>query len=205
MRTTFNVTASTVWRRLGLWRATRTPLARALYERLTAAGVHVGRLDRFVRDAGFDDRTPEPPPAVDEIRIGRAVEWTPDALATDPLAPGDLVVTAERDGRTVGYGCLSDRPVYVPALDRRLSFPGAYVWRVHVEANERGRGIGTALIRASVDAAANRLGVETVSALVAPDNVPSRRAFTAVGFASRERYTTLGVGGLLWMRGPTSP
>lgn len=195
---------TSVWRRLGLWRLTRNPVAVYLYDRLTAAGVRLGRLDRYVRSTGVVD-DPLDPDVVEEIRVRRAAAGVPAALADDPVDPADRILSARLEGRRVGYCVLSDRPVTVPALDRELTFPGAYVWRVYVEPAERGRGIGTALVAAAVSAGSTEFGADTVSALIAPDNVPSRRAFHSMGFERRKRYATVGVRGWTWRRGPATP
>lgn len=192
--------ASRAWRRLGLWRVTRGPLAKALYDRLTSAGVRMGRLDRYVRDAGVSAPELLEESPIDNVVIHRANTERPAALAGDPVAPDDRILTARLDGRQVGYCVLSDRPVYVSALDRRLAFRGAYIWRVYVDRDERGRGVGTMLIASAVAAAGTQFETDTVTALVAPDNVPSRRAFRKLGFSRRERYTTIGFGRWTWTR-----
>lgn len=195
----------TVWDRLGLWRLTRSGPARTVYDRLTAAGVTFARLDRFVRPTASTERDPRLPESIDGVERDRARDGVPPALDAEPMGPEDLVLRARRDDRTVGYCLLSDRPIYVPELGRRLAFPGAYLWRVFVVPDERGRGIGTALVESAVDAADEVFDAESISALVAPDNVPSRRAFASAGFSPGERYTTVGVGERRLTRGPTTP
>lgn len=192
MRTT------SAWERLGLWRVTRHPLAKRAYDALHDAGVHVARLDRFGRDATRDVGEGPTTDAIDDVVVHRARDGLPDTLAEDPVSPDDRVLSAVRDGATVGHLLLSNRPVWVPALGRRVSVPGAYVWRVYVSPEARGRGIGTALVREAVAVARPTFGVDRVHALVAPDNVPSRRAFASVGFVRDGRYTTVGVAGRQW-------
>lgn len=198
--------AGTVWARLGLWRLTRSAPARTIYDRLTAAGVTIARLDRFVRPIASTERDPRLPESIDGIERHRVRDGVPPGLAGEPLAPEDLVVRARREDRTVGYCLLSDRPVYVPELGRRLLFPGTYLWRVYVVPDERGRGIGTTLVESAAEGAvAEVFDAGSISALVAPDNVPSRRAFASAGFTPAERYTTVGVGERRLTRGPTAP
>lgn len=194
------MTGSTAWRRLGFWRLTRHPLAKRLHETLTAAGVYAAQLDRFVRDTSLDPGDAVRTDAVDEIRSRRASAGVPTDLDGDPVAPSDLIVTAVSQGEPVGYLVLSDRPVWVPALRRRLSLPGGYVWRVYVDPGERGQGIGTTLVSEAIRIAATTLDVVRINALVAPDNVPSRRAFARLGFTTAERYTTFGLGDQVWSR-----
>lgn len=181
--------------RLGLWRLTRNPVAKGLYDRLADAGVRFARLDRYEREATLEAGDLVRARTVDEIRVRRARRGIPDALAADPLAPDDFVLTAVRDDRIIGYCCLGNRPVFVPELERRVAFPGAYVWRVYVDPGERGRGVGTSIVAHAVHVAGTTLAAPTVSALVAPDNVPSRRAFARLGFEPRDRYTTVGFRG----------
>jgi len=176
--------------RLGLWRLTRHDRVRRLYDRLSEAGLFLAQLDRFRRGTADADDLPDAPEGV-RTAVASATEWMPDRLAEAPLAPGDRLVVARRDGRPVGWCCLSDRPTYVPELRRRLTFEGAYLWRLYVRPSDRGRGLGTALVARAVRAARER-STDDITALVAPDNVPSRRTFRSLGFRPTERFTAAG-------------
>ena len=66
--------------RLGLWRLTRHGRVRALYDRLSSAGVFLARLDRFERPTtGAAGTFPGPPDDVTTSVVG-AAEWVPDRL-----------------------------------------------------------------------------------------------------------------------------
>ena len=183
--------------RLVLWRLTRHPTTRRLYDAIERRGVFLAQLDRFRRPAAGDPETPEPPAGV-RLSTTRAADGVPDRLAGSPIAPDDVIVRAHRGGETVGSCCLSHRPVYVPELHRRLDFEGTYLWKLCVAPAERGRGIGSAIIGRAIEAsAATTAGIE---ALVAPDNLPSRRAFSGCGFHPVERFTSLGAGRHQWHR-----
>lgn len=178
--------------RLGLWRLTRHERVRSLYDRLSAAGLFVAQLDRFERPtAGAAGTLPDPPDDVTASVVG-ATGWVPDRLEGAPLAPGDRLVVATAAGEPVGWCCLSDRPVYVPELGRRLCFEGAYLWRLYVVPEERSNGVGTAIVARGIRAAREGFGTDRIVALVAPDNVPSRRAFGGLGFRPTERFTSVG-------------
>jgi len=193
---------TTVWDRLGLWRLTRSRTGRQCYELLTSAGVTVARLDRFVHTTPIERESERVPlDSSYDLTHEYARDGVPAGLEGEPLAPEDLLLLVRRDDRTVGYCLLSDRPVYVPELDRRLAFPEAYLWRVYVDPAHRGQGIGTSLIGRAVDAASETFEAASLSALVAPDNVPSRRAFASAGFEQCEQYATVGVGDHQWTRG----
>ena len=181
--------------RFGLWRVTRHERVRALHDRLAEAGVLLAQLDRFARETGGAVGTPVDPPADVGVRVRRAADGLPAALADAPVAPGDRLVVARWGGDRVGYCVLSDRPVYVPALRRRVRFEGAYLWRLFVESSARGRGIGTALIGEALTAAREAFGRDRLTALIAPDNLPSRRAFGRLGFRPVDRFTTVGIRG----------
>ena len=180
--------------RLGLWRLTRHPTARRIYNRVADAGVVFAQLDWFERETAVARSIADPPGDV-TVRVSPAGDGVPPALRDAHLAPGDLLVLAERDGERVGHCCLADRPVYVPELCRRLVVEGSYLWQLAVVPAERGRGIGTALVARGVTAAAATLSVDRIAALVAPENVPSRRAFASLGFRPTTRYTSYGVAG----------
>ena len=53
---------------------------------------------------------------------------------------------------------------------------------IAVASRHRGRGYGTELLRLSDDRAFGALGVDTIIALVLPENAASRRAFTQAGY-----------------------
>jgi RimJ/RimL family protein N-acetyltransferase len=178
--------------RSGLWRLTRHPVARHCYRRLDDAGVFLAQLDRFERPTTPVDRSKAESAQGPTVDVVPAREHMIEALGDATVAPSDRVLVARRDGRPLGWCLLSDRTVYVPELHRRLAFPGAYLWRLYVEPSERGAGIGTAIVRKAIAFSRATLEVPTITALVAPDNLPSRRAFTKQGFAPIERYTSGG-------------
>lgn len=180
--------------RLGLWRLTRNPIARRVYDHLAGAGIVLAQLDRFEREAAVARGVAQPPDNV-TLTVARAADGVPASLRDAPLAPDDLLVRAERGGTYAGHCCLSDRPVYVPELRQRLTFEGSYLWGLYVTPAERGRGIGTAIVARAVTATAASLAADRIVALVAPDNLPSRKAFARLGFRPTERYTSYGLFG----------
>ncbi len=181
--------------RLGLWRLTRHERVRALYDRLAEHGVVLAQLDRYERATIRSGDGPGDPPDEVAFRVERAgdgPDGVPDVLAEAPLAPDDRLVLATRDGERLGWCVLSDRPVFVPELRRRLRFDGAYLWRLYVRPQARGRGVGGATVARALRAAAAAFGSDRLGALVAPDNLPSRKAFAGLGFEPAERFTTVG-------------
>jgi ribosomal protein S18 acetylase RimI-like enzyme len=62
-----------------------------------------------------------------------------------------------------------------------VRFDGAYLWHLYVDPEDRGRGLGSALLARALSFAAEDR-VDAAYALVAKDNVPSQRAFEARGF-----------------------
>lgn len=88
------------------------------------------------------------------------------------LSAGRIV--AEDEGRVVGFAALtptSSRPVYA----------GVAELMVYVSAEERGRGVGTELLRALI-AESEGAGIWTLSAGIFPENEASIRAHERVGF-----------------------
>ena len=192
--------------RLGLWRVTRHERVRALYDRLADRGVVLAQLDRFERETtGPDDPESDPPDCV-RFRVERPAGAVPSSLDDAPLAPGDRIVLARQDDERVGHCVLSDRPVFVPELARLLRVDGAYCWRLYVRPSARGCGIGTAIVARALAAARTAFDSDLLQALVAPDNLPSRRTFGRLGFDPVERFTTVGAYGLrLDRRRPLAP
>ncbi len=181
-----------LWARLGGWRVSRHPLMRAIYDRLDRSGVFVAQLDRFERPTTPSTSVSSERPADIAITVEAPTDTLPEALGDAPVAPGDRLVLARQSDVTVGWGVVSARPVYVPELHRRLNLEGAYLWRLYVAPGERGQGVGSALVARAVEVAARGFDEPRISALVAPDNLPSRRAFRTAGFTPSERFTSLG-------------
>jgi RimJ/RimL family protein N-acetyltransferase len=180
--------------RLGLWRVTRHERVRALYDRLAELGLLLAQLDRFDRRTdAVAETTSEPPDGV-HLRVEGVADGVPSRLEGAPIAPADRLVVATRDGSRVGHCVLSNRPIYVPELRRRLRFEGSYLWRLYVRPRARGQGIGTGIIGRALSAARTVRGTDRLVALVAPDNVSSRRAFADLGFRPTERLTAVGCG-----------
>jgi GNAT superfamily N-acetyltransferase len=203
---------------LGLWRLTRNDYAIRLYEALKRLGVTGTRMREWVAPlsdpdvvAAYESR---PPPEDVSLSVVDAGTLDPADRAdfADP-APEDAAVLARLDGaddegdvadggRLVGYLFVSERPVHVDALERDLTFDGAYVWRVFVDPDHRRRGIATALVARACRLARAR-GHETAHALIALDNRPSQWTFRACGFAPDRELAYYRVGG--WSRRSTSP
>ncbi|WP_424019204.1 GNAT family N-acetyltransferase [Halorientalis pallida] len=171
-----------------LWRLTRNAYGRQMYEALADLGIKVAKLDQYVCDlTTVPDPTAPAGVVIDCRRAGELDRSEADAFV-EP-APIDRVITARIDGDLVGYCFLShNRPVYVEALDSERLFDGAYVWRVFVDPDHRNRGIATALVSRALREAASR-GANRANALVAVDNVPSRRVFAANGFEPEKRVS----------------
>jgi L-amino acid N-acyltransferase YncA len=88
--------------------------------------------------------------------------------------PRHPFLVAELDGAVVGWACLipwSERPAY--AATAEVS--------VYVRADQRGRGIGRALLNALVDGAVSA-GLHTLLARVADGNPASLRLHESMGF-----------------------
>jgi GNAT superfamily N-acetyltransferase len=109
------------------------------------------------------------------------------------LESGDEALVALCEGRYAGRVFLSDRPVFVPAIDQRVDREGAYVWRLFVDPAFRGRGVATALVARGLELARERFGTEGGYALVARDNYPSRLTFEGCGFRATGRVDYLRV------------
>jgi ribosomal protein S18 acetylase RimI-like enzyme len=128
----------------------------------------------------------DPPVTVCERR---KADLRPGAVhAYGDLRPGETVLVARDENSVVGSLFLSTASRHpVEPLETTVEFPGAYVRRVWVDPDHRNRGIGTALVRQARTRAATA-GTETVHALVAQDNRPSRWLFEACGFERRRLF-----------------
>lgn len=168
-----------------LWRLTRNRYGRALYDRLTAAGLTATWMTEYRAD----------PATVPTAEEGAVETGVVDPAAVEPLdapvaalRPGEDVIAGFVDGEPVGYLFHSVGVTHhIEPLERELTFDGGYLRRVFVEPAHRQRGVASALLARACERAARR-GVTRVTALVARDNVPSRALFESHGFDPARRH-----------------
>lgn len=163
-----------------LWRLTRNRYGRALYEWFDDRGVTATAMYEYHRDleASLPERNPDA--TIRPLEVGA---FTPPAwMDADRLEDADLVVGALRDGEIVGAVFVGlDCRTYVEAIRASVAHEGAYVWRLYVAPDHRGRGLASGLLAGALELARDRDAPEAV-ALVALDNRPSRRTFESLGF-----------------------
>jgi GNAT superfamily N-acetyltransferase len=176
-----------------VWRLVRNPYGRAAYDRLQSAGVTATLMTEYrsglpASAAGNDNAVTTdivPPDRV--ARIG---------APTAELRPEEAVVAALDGDDPVGYlFCSVGETHRIEPLERERTFDGAYVRRVFVSPDHRQRGVATALLSATCEWAADR-GARTATALVARDNVPSRRLFEHNGFEAARAHLYIRLGPL---------
>lgn len=182
---------------LPIWRLTRTPAGRRVFDALASVGVRFSRLAQFEHALG----RPLPDPAVpDGVSLRVAA---PETLALTgrmdrpELSDRDRVVAAVADGRVVGVQPVTiDRPFRVEPLERTIDFDGAYFWGLYVDSEWRRQGVATGLVARALAFVADETPRTRVQTLVGVDNAPSKRVLTGVGF-ERERtrscYRVFGV------------
>lgn len=174
------------------WRLVRNPYGRAVYERLRDIGVTATLISEYV--ARLPAPMSEHPP---HDVVTDVVE--PDRVAaigapTAALRPDEVVIAALDRGSPVGYlFCSLDATHTIDPLERVCSVDGAYLRRVFVMPEHRTRGVATALVSAACEWAHER-DAGSVTALVARDNVPSRRLFERGGFEAERSHLYIRLG-----------
>jgi len=174
------------------WRLVRNPYGRAVYERLQDAGVTATLMTEYRL------RLPAPTPARPDTGVTTDVV-APDRVEaigapTADLRPGEVVLAALDEEHPVGYlFCSLDATHVIGPLEREYTFDGAYLRRVFVAPDHRQRGAATALVSAACEWAQER-DAGTVTALVARDNVPSRRLFEHGGFGAERSHLYIRMG-----------
>jgi GNAT superfamily N-acetyltransferase len=187
------------------WRLTRNQYTRTAYEALKSVGITATRMYEYRAAVARTDATRTPPtPAGTSIDLVPASEATAldidFSLPVDVLA-GEWVVVASVDDRPVARALVTDdSSPYVEPLERRVPIQGAYVRRVFVAPEQRGRGIASAVLRAAVALAAEAFDADTATALIAADNRPSRGLFESRGFERVGVHEYARVGPLSWYR-----
>ncbi len=94
------------------------------------------------------------------------------------LGRGGAILRAHRGGRLVGYCALSLQP---RPSETFSSMAAVMVITLTVDEAERGRGVGSALLRAAEDAA-HGLGADTLGLEVMPGNDRARGLYERLGF-----------------------
>jgi L-phenylalanine/L-methionine N-acetyltransferase len=110
---------------------------------------------------------------------------SPDAIRTwlENRPPGDLYIVAETEGKVVG---LTDLTL---GHGRRRHSAGI---GMAVHDAWHGRGIGTALMAALIDAADNWLDIRRLELMVWADNAPALALYRKVGFVEEARMRAHG-------------
>lgn len=123
---------------------------------------------------------------VEGIESGDATfETEPPTWETwDEARHPECRIAAEEDGRVVGFAALSP-------VSRRPVYAGVAEVMVYVAADVRGRGVGTELLRALVEAS-EEAGIWTLTAGIFPENEASIRAHERVGFRRVGRHERIG-------------
>jgi GNAT superfamily N-acetyltransferase len=159
-----------------------------VYEWLARLGIRFATLEIYVRE--FDNSTihHRSTPTGVTITVTRVDEVhlsdRPQALREE-----DIVVRASSGDSVVGRVFVSyERSVFVPPVEASVDFGGAYLWRLAVSRTHRQQGIATALIDRAVNVV-DKMEANAAYALIAVDNVPSKRTFATIGFEPRGTIT----------------
>ncbi|MFA1610402.1 GNAT family N-acetyltransferase [Halobellus rubicundus] len=174
------------------WKLSRNRYGRAVYDRLQALGVTATLMTEYVAalptDGATDRGANHTVGVVDPERVASL------GAPRSELQPGEVVIAAFDGDEPAGYlFCSLDATHTIDPLERERSFEGAYIRRVFVDPDRRNRGVATALVAHACRWASDR-GAARATALVARDNVPSRRLFEREGFepARTHGYIRLG-------------
>lgn len=92
----------------------------------------------------------------------------------------DSCIVAERNGRLVGF---------VSALRPPRKPQHLFIWQIAVAPEERGQGLGAAMLSRLLEAARKQQPVHYVEATISPSNKASRRLFEAVARSCGSKLT----------------
>jgi len=120
--------------------------------------------------------TPDDVGAIADIErvVFESEAWSDSLVDLELVAPGRVVVVAEHEDAVVGYASAA---VIADVAD---------LTRIAVRWADRREGVGTALLAALLDSAAER-GAERMMLEVADTNVPALAFYTVSGFAEIAR------------------
>lgn len=155
-----------------------------------------------------DNARPSPSAASVEIReaapadIAALAELEAERFASDRLSRRSLKSLAKSGSARVFVACRRGRAIGYAVLLTRKGTRRARLYSIAVAANESGRGVGSRLL-ASVEAAAEALGADSLQLEVRADNSPAIRFYERTGYAAtgqRESYYEDGMTALLYAR-----
>jgi ribosomal protein S18 acetylase RimI-like enzyme len=141
--------------------------------------------------------TKAPAIALDEIRFATEQDVLESDLGENTgrflknLRDGHYMVAAFHQGKIIGYAWISCKDLYVPELEKNVSFDGAHLWRVHVDSEFRNKGVGRALLEETLALSRERLGSRKAYSIVERDNIPSQRVFEANAFHQQTEVTSI--------------
>ncbi|MFB6252742.1 MAG: GNAT family N-acetyltransferase [Halobellus sp.] len=130
---------------------------------------------------------------------------SPDRVASLGAPLGELrddeaVIAAFDDEAAIGYlFCSLNAAHSIGPLEQECEFDGAYIRRVFVDPDHRQRGVARSLLRNACQWASDG-GARRATALVARDNVPSRRLFEREGFEPEQRHVYIRFGPFAYRR-----
>ncbi|SIO47199.1 phosphinothricin acetyltransferase [Singulisphaera sp. GP187] len=98
--------------------------------------------------------------------------------------PGGRLMARSEDGSICGWGALSP-------VSTRPAYAGVAEASLYVAASARGQGVGTALLRALIDAS-ERAGIWTLQGAIFPENLASLALVARAGFREVGRRERIG-------------
>jgi len=120
------------------------------------------------------------------IKAGNATFETdaPDYETWDRARRGDCRLVARNVGQVVGWAALSP-------VSSRPAYAGVAEVSVYVAASAHGRGVGTSLLRALIEAS-ERAGIWTLQGSIFPENAASLALIKGCGFREVGRRERIG-------------
>lgn len=171
------------------WRLIRNQYTRSVYDALKALGITATRMYEYQAKLPQTNATRSPATlagtSIDLISASEVDSRDIDFDFSQPvdMLDGEWAVIASIDGQPVGRTLVTytSRP-YIDPLERALPISGAYVRRVFVMPERRGKGVASVILRAATELARDEFNADTATALIAADNKASRGLFEGCGF-----------------------
>ncbi len=167
-----------------LWKLTRNRYSQFARAKLNQAGFI--RMSLLLYRLDLEDWKPGEGPEV----IDGPVPYKIDSYL------GAIVASRLSDGETVGYMHYTSGMVYVPEVEKKMLMDGQYIYRVLTDPQMRRRGVGKNLMQRTINEIVkeNEGKARYVFAIIAVDNLPSRKLFEGAGFLpiKKLQYTRMG-------------
>ena len=107
---------------------------------------------------------------------------------------GDVVIGAFRREEFLGFLCVSLYEAFLPEIQQKVRFDGAYFWSGHILPQFRNQGLGRILVNKSIEILQQEYAIAAGYMMIETDNIPSQKMVARNGFHPYKAVRYIGLG-----------